>query len=196
MTAAATAAIGRRLGAHVRTGTTDAGNVVVRFDGVDDALQMAGAKPALQPFTATAVCRVRNQSDFEGVLSAAASGIDHESFWAFEIASAASNNMQLFGRSLEANQLVLIRPDAGGAQVAIWTASAGIASLRDRFGEVTDSYGGSLGTPAAIALGVRYNAGPFNHAEVDVMATVGATSVLSTADQQQLIDWAVAKWGV
>ena len=61
---------------------------------------------------------------------------------------------------------------------------------------VSDGYGGSFGTPAAIVLGARYNAGPFNHAAVDVMATVGFTSALAASDQLKLIDWASAKWGV
>lgn len=177
--------------------TTDAGNVVVRFDGTDDALELGATMPPLEPFTVAVVYRMRNRVDFEGVLSAAAaSGVDHESFWTFENATAASNNMQLFGRSLEANQLALTRADGGVAQVAIWTADAGTATLRDRTGAVSDTYGGSFGTPAAIVLGARYNAGSLNHAEVDVMATVGVTSVLSAGDQQQLIDWSTAKWGV
>ncbi|MGH6896416.1 MAG: hypothetical protein ACREJ5_07700 [Geminicoccaceae bacterium] len=177
--------------------TTDAGKVVVRFDGSDDVLSLGGTLPGLQPFTAAVVYRVRNRVDFEGVLSAAAaSGVDHESFWTFETASAASGDMQLFGRSLEADQLTLTRADGGGAQIAIWTAATGNATLRDRIGEVSDSYGGSFGTPAAIVLGARYDAGPFNHGDVDVMATVGVNSALAAVDQQKLIDWAIAKWGV
>ena len=69
-------------------------------------------------------------------------------------------------------------------------------ALRDRAGQVSDSYGGSFGTPAAIVLGARYDAGPFNHAEIDVMGTVGVNSALAGSDQQKLIDWAIAKWGV
>jgi hypothetical protein len=145
------------------------------------------------------VYRIRNRVDFDGVLSAStATGLDHVDFWAFETATAASNNMQLFGRSVEVGQqeLVLTRPDGGVAQIAIWTADAGSATLRDRSGQVTDGYGGSFGTPAAIVLGARYNAGPFNYAEVDVMGTVGVTTALAASDQLKLIDWASAKWGV
>lgn len=177
--------------------TTDGGNVVVRFDGTDDVLSLGGTLPALQPFAAAVVYRVRNRTNFAGVVSAAAaSGIDHESFWTFEMASAASNDMQLFGRSLEADQLTLTRADAGVAQIAIWTAATGNATLRDRVAEVSDTYGGSLGTPAAVVLGSRYDAGPFGHAEIDVMGTVAVNSALAPADQQKLIDWAIAKWGV
>jgi hypothetical protein len=81
-------------------------------------------------------------------------------------------------------------------QIAIWTASAGNATLRDRTAAISDSYGGSLGTPAALVLGARYNAGPFNHAETDVIGTVGVTTALAASDQLKLIDWASAKWGV
>jgi len=177
--------------------TTDAGRVVVRFDGTDDLLGLGGTLPPLQPFTAAVVYRLRNRGDFEGVLSAAAaSGVDHESFWTFGTASAASGDMRLFGRSLQTDQLTLARPDGGGAQIAIWTAATGAATLRDRLGVVSDSYDGSFGTPAAIVLGARYDAGPFNHAEVDVMATVGVNSALTTVDQERLIDWAVTKWGI
>ncbi|MDF2780392.1 MAG: hypothetical protein K0S96_196, partial [Geminicoccaceae bacterium] len=179
--------------------TTDSGNVVVRCDGVDDVMSMTAPLPALQPFTVAVVYRIRNRVDFDGVLSAStATGLDHVDFWAFETATAASNNMQLFGRSVEVGQqeLVLTRADGGVAQIAIWTADAGSATLRDRSGQVTDGYGGSFGTPAAIVLGARYNAGPFNYAEVDVMGTVGVTTALAASDQLKLIDWASAKWGV
>lgn len=179
------------------TRTVNSGQVVVRFDGVDDVLSLDGSLPTLEPFTAAIVYRVRNRSDFQGVLSAAAAGgVDHESFWTFEIALAASNDMQLFGGSLNSNQLFLTRSDGGVAQIAIWTTATGVATLRDRVGEVGDSYGGSFGMPAAVVLGARFNAGPFGHAEVDVMGTVGVTSALAPADQLKLIDWAVAKWGV
>ena len=179
--------------------TTHAGNIVVHLDGVDDVLSMTGTLPALQPFTVAVIYRVRNRVDFEGVLSAAgATGVDHTSFWTFETAAAASNNMQLFGRSMEPGglQMALSRADGGVTQIAIWTANAGSATLRDRTGAISDSYGGSFGTPAALVLGARYNAGPFNHAEIDVMGTVGVTTALASSDQLKLIDWASAKWGV
>lgn len=179
------------------TKTIDNGQAVVRFDGINDVLSLGGSLPALQPFTVAVVYRVRNRVEFKGVLSAAAaSGVDHESFWTFEIATAASNNMQLFGRSLESNQLFLSRADGGVTQIAIWTTATGIATLRDGVGEVSTNYGGSFGTPAAVVLGARYNAGAFGHAEVDVVGTVGVNSALAPADQQKLIDWAAAKWGV
>lgn len=106
--------------------------------------------------------------------------------------------MQLFGRSLEVGnlQLLLQRTDAGGRQIAIWTEGAGAGTLRDAAGSVTDSYGGGFGTPASIVLGGRYNGAPFGYSAVDVYATVGVARVLSTADQQRLIDWAALTWGL
>jgi hypothetical protein len=185
-------------GAARPTKTTDAGEVVVRHDGVDDVMTLAGAAPALQPFTAAVVYRLRTRADFVGILSAAAAtGIDHTTFWTFECAAAASGNIQLFGRSLETgNPLVITVPDSGAAQVAAWTANAGSAALRTTAGVTSDSYAGSFGTPAVVALGARYNAVPFSFAAVDVMATLGFTSVLASSDQQKLVEWASAKWGV
>jgi len=177
--------------------TTQAGNIVVRHDGLDDAMALAGTLLPLQPFTAAVVYRLRERTDFVGILSAAAAtALDHSSFWTFECAAAISGNLQLFGRSTEADHLAITVPDDGATQIALWTASAGNASLRHAGGVVSDGYAGSFGTPAAIVLGARYNAGPFNHAAVDVMAALGFSSALAESDQLKLIDWASAKWGV
>jgi hypothetical protein len=177
--------------------TTATGSLVVRHDGIDDVMALTGTLPVLQPFTVAVIYRVRDRDDFRGVLSAAtASGVDHTTFWTFELALAASNALQLYGRSEEAVPLALTRPDSGGVQIALWTVAAGNASLRDASAEVAGSYGGSFGTPAAIVLGARYDGSPFNHAAVDVMATVGVSSALATPDQLKLIGWASARWGV
>lgn len=178
--------------------TVDAqARAVVRFDGVDDVLQMAGTLPVLEPFSTCVVYRVRNRGDFEGVISAAPlSGADNTDFWTFRNASAASGDMQLSGRSLDDTPLELARPDTGAAQIAIWTAGTGSAGLRDQNGSVAGNYGGTFGTPAEIVLGGRYDGAPFGFAEVDVMATVGVSRVLSAADQQRLIDWASTRWSL
>lgn len=177
--------------------TDGEGRTVVRFDGIDDVMEMAGSLPALQPFSVALVYTVRDRGDFEGLLSAApASGTDHSEFWTFQNATAASNDVQLFGRSSETDPLVLVRPDAGSAQIAIWTVASGTGELRDGSGSITDTYGGSFGTPAEIVLGGRYNGAPFGFAEIDVMATVGVARALSTADQQRMVAWGTAKWSL
>jgi hypothetical protein len=173
------------------------GRAVVRFDGLDDVLQMTGTLPALEPFSTCVVYRVRSRGDFEGVMSAAPlSGADITDFWTFQNASAPSGNMQLSGRALETDPLVLTLPDSGAAQIAIWTAGTGMAGLRDQNGSVADAYEGTFGMPAQIVLGGRYDGAPFGFAEVDLMATLGVSRVLSTADQQRLVDWATARWSL
>jgi hypothetical protein len=175
----------------------EAGRQVVRFDGADDVMSLAGALPALEPFSAALVYRVRERDDFAGLHgAAAASGIDHGDFWTFRQASAASGEMQLFGRSQESIPLDLVRPDDGSARIAVWALGGGAASLRDQAGAVSGSYGGGFGTPAEIVLGGRYEGAPFGFAALDVLATVGVARKLSEPDQQRLVDWAKRTWGI
>jgi hypothetical protein len=178
--------------------TTDGdGRSIVRFDGVDDLLALSGSMPALQPFSAAIVCRMRDRGDFTGVISAAPpAGTDHADFWTFRTASAASSEFELFGRSAELNALSLSADDSAAMQVAVWTAASGVGTLRDLLASSTDTYGGTFGTPAAIVLGGRYASAPFGYAAIDVLATVGASRALSTADQQRLIEWASVRWSL
>jgi hypothetical protein len=175
----------------------EAGRQAVRFDGEGDVMTLAGTPPALEPFSAAVVYRVRERHDFAGVHgAAAASGVDHGDFWAFRQASAASGEMQLLGRSQESDPLDLARPDDGSARIAIWAVGGGQASLRDQAGVVSDSYDGGFGTPAEIVLGGRYEGAPFGFAAIDVLATVGVARKLSEPDQQRLVDWAKRTWGI
>ena len=173
------------------------GRSVVQFDGIDDLLTLTGPMPALEPFSAAVVYRVRARGDFDGVLTAAPpAGADHVDFWTFRDATAASLEMELFGRSAESEQLSLRRVDNGAAEIAVWTAGGGTAELRDAAGSSTDAYGGSFGAPTEIVLGGRYAGAPFGYAAMDVLATVGATRALSATDQARLVAWASAKWSL
>ncbi len=178
--------------------TTDGdGRSVVRFDGLDDFMALAGPLPTLEPFSAAVVYRVRQRGDFDGILSAAPStGTDHTDFWTLRNGSAGSLQMQLFGRSAETDQLSLSRTDSGAAQIAVWSTGAGAAVLRDGAGSSSDSYGGSFGAPSEISLAGRYEGAPFGYAAIDVLATLGATRVLSATDQQRLVAWANVKWSL
>jgi hypothetical protein len=177
--------------------TDGEGRAVVSFDGVDDLLAMAGELPTLQPFSVGVVYRVRERGDFTGVISSSPpAGTDHSDFWTFRNGSAASMEMQLYGRSTEADPLELSLADSGGVQVAVWSIGGGAADLRDASGSATDTYGGSFGAPYSIILGGRYDGAPFGYAAIDVLATVGAARALSPTDQQRLIAWANAKWSL
>ena len=173
------------------------GRDIVRFDGLDDLLALAGPLPMLDPFSVGVVYRVRERSDFTGILSATSpAGTDHSDFWTFRNASAASFETQLFGRSAESNPLSLSLSDSGTAQIAIWSAGGGTGELRDGVGSNTDSFDGSFGAPSAIVLGGRYADAPFGYAAIDVLATIGATRALSMTDQQRLVTWANARWSL
>lgn len=177
--------------------TDPQGRAVVSFDGVDDLLSMTGELPTLQPFSIGVVYRMRERGDFTGVLSATPpAGTDHSDFWTFRNASAASMEMQLFGRSNEADPMELSLTDSGAAQVAVWSIGNGMVELRDADGSAADSFGGSFGAPQGIVLGGRYDDAPFGYAAVDILATLAAARTLSTADQQRLIAWANARWSL
>lgn len=173
------------------------GRNVLRFDGVDDVMAMAGALPALDPFTVALVYRLREPGDFEGLLSAApASGMDVVDFWSLRTAAAGSGTIELAGRQDETDPLLISRPDTGQPQIVIWTESIGSAALTDGVTQVTDTYGGGFGVPDEIVLGGRYDGAPAGHAALDAYATLGVARVLSTDEQARLIQWAQRRWGI
>ena len=178
--------------------TTDGdGRAIVRFDGVDDLLALAGPLPALEPFSVGVVYRMRTRGDFTGIMSVAPpAGTDHTDFWTFRNTSAASPTIELFGRSGETDPLSVATEDAGAAQVAVWALGSSSGELRDVSGSSTDAYDGSFDIPDEIVLGGRFSGAPFGYAAIDVLATVGASRSLSTSDQKRLIDWASARWSL
>jgi hypothetical protein len=177
--------------------TDGSGQAIVQFDGLDDLLVLSGSIPALEPFSIGVVYRMRDRNDFTGVLSAVpVAGADHVDFWTFRNASAASLELELFGRSDEIDQLSLAINDSGAIQTAVWALQDGVGELREAGGSSSDTYGGSLGMPAGIVLGGRYSGAPFGYAAIDVLATIGASRALSATDQQRLIDWASARWSL
>src|SRR5918994_1447416 len=88
--------------------TTDsAGRGLLRFDGVNDAL-LVGSPPDLSGgLTFFIVYRVRTPVDFHGIFTAsAATGTDHQQFFTLQYEQAANQRIQLFGRSIQSNQVV------------------------------------------------------------------------------------------
>lgn len=176
--------------------TTDVSDhAAVRFDGADDVLLMDGTPPALVPFTSAIVCAVRTPGDFAGILSAApASGSDVSEFFAFQSIDGSPPALSLQGRALEADPMSLALDDPGTVQLAIWTTGSGTADLEIAGSSVDDTYDGTLGTPAEIVLGGRFDGAPFGYAAIDVYATLGVRRVLTTTERQRLIAWAESRW--
>lgn len=146
----------------IRT-TDEVGRAVLRFDGVNDAL-LVGTPPDLSGgLTLFAIYRVRTPVDFRGMVTAsAATGTDHEQFFTLQYEQAANQRIQVFGRSIQPNQVVTQGADATEKQYAISTFEAdGVTiELRDLNGIVSDtSTPAPFGTPAVMVLGARYNQG-------------------------------------
>jgi hypothetical protein len=155
------------------TKTTDtAGRTLLRFDGVDDVLSVSTPPSFASGLTFFIVYRVRTAVDFQGIFSAsAATGADHQQFFSLEYEQALSRRVQVFGRSAQPNQVFVEGVDSTQAQYAIVTFDddAINVELRDLNGIRGDiSTAVAFGTPAAIVLGARYNAGaPFGFGAVD-----------------------------
>lgn len=146
-----------------------AGRRVIRFDGSDDSLSVATPPGFASGVTVFVAFRMRERSDFTGILSAAAAaGADHVDFFTFQNASAASNLFQLSGRSAESDTLLWQPADDGGLAYAIFALGAGSGVFRAQDGTTGDTYDGSFGTPEEIVLGARFDSGLFGHAAVDL----------------------------
>ena len=87
-----------------------AGRQVLRFDGVNDAL-LVNTPPNLSAgFSLFVVYRVRTPVDFRGIFAAsAATGADHQQFFTLQYEQVTNQRVQLFGRSIQQNQVVIQR---------------------------------------------------------------------------------------
>ncbi len=156
------------------TQTADAvGRRLLQFDGVNDALLVADPPDLSNGVTFFVVYRVRTPVDFRGIFTAsAATGTDHQQFFTLQYEQAVNQRLQLFGRSIQSNQLFATAVDSTLKQYALATlASNGITvELRDLTGVAIDSSSfAPFGTPAAMVLGARYNDGTaFRFGAVDI----------------------------
>lgn len=153
--------------------TDDAGRRLLRFDGLNDALLVTSPPDLSNGTTFFVVYRVRTPVDFRGIFTAsAATGTDHQQFFTLQYEQAANQRIQLFGRSIQPNQLFALGADSTLKQYALATlASDGITiELRDLTGIAVDTSTFSpFGTPAAMVLGARYNDGvTFRFGAVDL----------------------------
>jgi len=174
------------------TKTMDAaGRPLLRFDGVNDALLVASPPDLSSGLTFFVVYRVRTPVDFRGIFTAsAATGTDHQQFFTLQYERAANQRIQLFGRSIQPNQLFTLGVDSTLKQYALATlAGDGVtAELRDLTGIATDSSTfAPFGTPAAMVLGARYNDGTtFRFGAVDLYEVGLFNRELSSAERDQL----------
>jgi hypothetical protein len=164
-----------------------AGRDVIRFDGSDDSLDVTTPPSFASGVTVFLVFRMRQRSDFAGIVSASATaGTDHVDFFTFQNASAASGNFQLFGRSTESDTLLWQSADDGGLCYAIFALDGGAGSFRSLGGTATDSYDGGFGTPDEIVLGARFDSGVFGHAGLDLLEVGLYSRKLSTKQMGSL----------
>ena len=98
------------------------GRRLLRFDGVNDAL-LVNAPPNLAGgLTLFVVYRVRTPVDFHGIFTAsAATGTDHQQFFTLQYEQVANRRIQVFGRSIQPNQVVSQGVDSRETQYAIVT---------------------------------------------------------------------------
>ena len=96
--------------------TDEIGRTLLRFDGVNDAL-LVNAPPSLAAgLTLFVVYRVRTPVDFHGIFTAsAATGTDHQQFFTLQYEQALNRRIQVFGRSIQPNQVVVQGVDSRDA---------------------------------------------------------------------------------
>lgn len=157
------------------------GRFAVRFDGVNDFLSVT-TPPDLSPGCSfLVVYHVWTRTDFDGVLSFGDAGTtdDVDNFFTFQLNTAASGDMQVFGRDVEVgvgDNIVLIQPDPeriAQALVVIEGVADPVqeAEYRDAVNSnVGDAFADhTFGTPDDIILGARAKAlGVANELEVDL----------------------------
>ena len=119
-----------------------AGRSLLRFDGMDDALLVDHPPDLSGGLTVFVVFRVRTPVNFHGIFTAsAATGVDHQQFFTLQYEQVSNRRIQLFGRSVRANQVVAKGVDLTEKQYAIATFDDdGVdVELRDLNGIVGDT---------------------------------------------------------
>lgn len=169
----------------------EAGRQVLRFDGVNDALLVDTPPDLSAGLTLFVVYRVRTPGDLTGIFTAsAATGADHEQFFTLQYWQVAEQRLQVFGRSLQLDQVVVRSVDSTETQYAIVTFDDdGVdVELRDVNGIAGDmSTSAPFGTPAVMVLGARYNQGAvFNFSAVDLCEVGLYARELTPAERDQL----------
>jgi hypothetical protein len=171
--------------------TDDLGRKLLRFDGVNDSLLVSAPPDLSSGLTLFVVYRVRTPVDFRGIFAASAStGTDHQQFFTLQYEQTVNRRIQVFGRSIQPNQVVAQGVDSTETQYAIVTFDDdGVdVELRDLTGIKGDTSSfAPFGTPAVMVLGARYNQGAvFNFGAVDLYEVGLYTRELSPAERDQI----------
>ncbi len=177
--------------------TDDGGRDVIRFDGIDDTLAIATPPNLAAGVTLFIVFAVRDRSDFSGIVSAAAAtGVDHETFFSLQNASASSDQLQWLGHSANSNPLLIQRDDSGTIGLAILSAAGGNAVFEDLDGGGSDTYEGAFGIPAQIILAGHYNNGTLGYSAIDTLELGLYNRALTAGERSALYDYLANKYGL
>jgi hypothetical protein len=170
---------------------------IIRFDGIDDTLAIATPPNLAAGVTLFIVFTVRDRSDFSGIVSAAAAtGVDHETFFSLQNASASSDQLQWVGHSADPNPLLIQRDDSGVIGLAILSAAGGNAVFEDLDGKGSDTYEGVFGIPAQIILAGHYNNGTLGYSAIDTHELGLYNRALTAGERSALYDYLANKYGL
>jgi hypothetical protein len=98
------------------------GRQLLRFDGVNDALLVETPPDLSAGLTLFVVYRVRTPVNLRGIFTAsAATGVDHEQFFTLQYWQVADQLVQVFGRSVQQDRVVVRGVDSTETQYAIVT---------------------------------------------------------------------------
>jgi hypothetical protein len=178
--------------------TTDGGGRdVIRFDGIDDTLAVSNPPNLAAGVTLFLVFTVRERSDFSGIVSAAAAtGVDHETFFSLQNASAPSDQLEWLGHSADPNPLMIQRNDPGAISLAILSAAGGNAVFEDLEGEGLDQYEGVFGTPNEIIVAGHYDNGTLGYSAIDTHELGLYSRALTAGERSALYDYLANKYGL
>ena len=183
------------------------GRLAVRFDGLNDYLEVTTPPDISAGVTILTVYHVWTRTDFDGVVSVGDDGAadDEDSYFVFHLNTAASGNMQVFRD--DTDPLEMVQPDPEHIAQALFTvvdnaAAPGAGEYRDQVNaDVTDAFTDpvpALGAPDNIILGARILAGPTvgSHLEVDLYEVACWVPARDASDLDAIEAYVESRYGL